>query len=294
MEDNRIDLHKVPEAPFESRRYLLGPILDSVAKQSSTFLAERLSNRQLLKQAIVFFEQDLLDVQRSDFESLGRTGFVPVVEAAQALDESLTHALFGYHKASVDSQRRALEITLVGAYFTSSAVTAADARKWMQAMCQTPFFTRALAALGKISPYREANDSCGWSDLLRQHYFDLCDIVHVRGEPASYRELQPSPFVFGGCHTPGFSEDRLARTADSLLRTIQHIAAIDKRPKFIPHRSLFLDSIDLKIDCMFVGFCCSAVHSHVIETIAHSLHRINLPVEYVTVGYLSNPISRQR
>jgi len=105
-------------------------------------------------------------------------------------------------------------------------VTAADARKWMQAMCQTPFFTRALAALGKISPYREANDSCGWSDLLRQHYFDLCDIVHVRGEPASYRELQPSPFVFGGCHTPGFSEDRLARTADSLLRTIQHIAAI--------------------------------------------------------------------
>ncbi len=113
--------------------------------------------------------------------SPARIGFFPWTEAEHELDQAIYHSLLGTYKAGFDHLRRALELVAVGCFFTSSLTSTEDARAWLLSQRDTPLFTRALDRLGNLPRFQRLDDQTQWIEKLKFFYWNLCDIIHVRG-----------------------------------------------------------------------------------------------------------------
>jgi len=131
----------------------------------------------------------------------------------------------GLYRAAVDHHRRALELVVIGAYFVADHVDAAEGTKWYNSDLHTPHFSRALTSLARTGFCQRIDQRTGWLQLVKDHYWHLSDIAHVKGEANSLQQLSGSIFSFSGFPLPSFDPKSLERSVDLFLETCGHVAA---------------------------------------------------------------------
>ena len=221
-----IDMMKVPSDPWAGREYLLSEFLPLVLEASKEHIQNRYKARDQLEVCRQFMVHDLTDAPPGDFATLERMWFFPWVEAEHELSVALNHALLGFHRASYDHQRRGLELILVGSFFISEKTSEEEAQKWVSSYDQTPMFTKTLKRLAKVGLYAGLEARTGWVNEVKEFYWALSDISHVRGEQKGFRSIQPSHSNFNGVPVPEYSTDALEKTLDSFVSTVGYIALL--------------------------------------------------------------------
>ena len=199
MDSKTVDMTKVPSDPWDRREYLLSEFLPLVLERSKEHIHNRYKLRDPLEASCQFIDNDLLDAPRGDLDSLRRVWFFPWVEAQHELSVALNHALLGFHRASYDHQRRALELILVGSFFISEETTEVEAQRWVSSDDLTPMFKRTLKRLCGEGLYVGLDAETGWVSEIQEFYWRLSDISHVRGNQNGFRSIQPSNLNISEC-----------------------------------------------------------------------------------------------
>ena len=221
-----MDLTKLPDCPFEARQRLLQENMEGRTTSAVLHISEEYRRHSLLVDCISFVSHSLMDAPSSEVRKLRRVGFFPWVEATRELDQAINQALLSNYKVVYDHVRRAVELVLVGAFFTSSVTTEEEAIGWMQSDRETPMFSRALKRLLNLPRYQAFDSATSWSQSLSGFYWQLCDVVHVRGLNASFNAIQPSHSCISGVFLPEYNGPSLDRALDTFVSGVQHIATI--------------------------------------------------------------------
>jgi hypothetical protein len=221
-----IDLKKMPSCPLEARIFLISEYAVNRARLTVEYIKNRFQQSKKFEEAINFVDHDLLDCMRSDFESLGRVWLFPATEASNELSECLNRILDCSYKGSRDNMRRALELILVGVYFSHSHISLEDAKCWLNSTDKTPNFSQVIKDLSLLPRFKQFNADYNWASIISNYYWDLCDTVHTRGRKYSLGELQPVHDTINSIRIPEFNEDALRVSLDLFLQTVSHIAMI--------------------------------------------------------------------
>lgn len=221
-----MDTPSSPTCPFESRVRLVEAGRSERLAATVAYIRDEFPRRILLEECLAFAEHNLDEAVSADIESLMRVGYFPWVEAAREFDQAMDLALASHYKAVYDHLRRALELVLVGAFFSSKLTTRAEAVGWTTSNQETPLFTRTLKRVRSLPRFRDLDAATSWGDLLQAFYWKLCDIVHVRGMAVSYNSIQPSFHIMGGKCLPAFDAVSLSRALNAFIDSVRHACAI--------------------------------------------------------------------
>jgi hypothetical protein len=221
-----IDLKNLPACPLEARVVLVNEHAAVRAQLAVDYIKNRYPRYKKFEESRVFVVWDLLDCMRSDFESLARVWLFPATEASDELSECLNRFLDCSYKSSRDNMRRALELILVGAYFSYSHISLQDAQSWLKSTRGTPLFSRVIKDLSVLPRFALLNAVHKWVVRISRFYWDLCDTIHTKGARHSLRELQPAHARINSIWIPEFNEEALRSSLDMYLQTISHIAVI--------------------------------------------------------------------
>ena len=221
-----MDLKNIPSCPLEARVLLVSQHAAARANLSVDYIKNRYPRRNEFDQARNFVDEDLLDCMRSDFDSLGRVWLFPATEASDELSECLNRVLDAAYKGARDNMRRALELILVGAFFSHAHISQTDAKSWLKSTSSTPAFSRAVKDIATLPRFERLNADHNWVAVVSQFYWNLCDTIHTKGEKHSLRHLQPVHASFNSIRVPEFNEVALEASLDLYLQTISHIAVI--------------------------------------------------------------------
>lgn len=219
-----LDLLKVPNEPWYRSAYLISHAAAAASTDAADWIENSYHSRERLRAHLRFLPSALVDGPRGDVESLARVWFFPWTEAASELELSFACALAGLHRGCVDHQRRALELTVVGAYFVADHIDAKNGAAWLTSELRTPFFSRALDSLARTGFCERLNAATQWLEAVKQHYWLLSDIVHVRGQQFGLNAVQPMHLHLSTFPVPEFNAEALCRTLDRLIDTCGHIA----------------------------------------------------------------------
>ena len=127
-----MNLKDLPRCPLERRAFLVSQHAADRARLAVDYIKNRYPRRKEFDQASDFVDQDLLDSMRSDFDSLERVWFFPATEASNELSECLNRLLDAAYKGARDNLRRALELIVVGVFFSHSHISLEDAKSWLR------------------------------------------------------------------------------------------------------------------------------------------------------------------
>lgn len=222
-----MDIKNLPENPIERRTKILQERIDEVIDASLLFINREYEQKKFLIKCNNFVEKDIVETSKSDFESqFKRIGFFPATEASIELGEAFNRSIEGAYKSVYDHLRRALELTLIGAYFTSTSISAQLAQKWLSSEKETPFFKRVRKTLLQNDRFIGLEKACAWSLKLRHLFWSLSDIIHVRGSKFSFQSFHPAIGSISGTTILGFSENSLRNALDTYILTIRHMSTI--------------------------------------------------------------------
>ncbi len=195
-----------------------------VLSESLVFVREEYDRLALFESAMIFCQYDLAEAPAASTENLRRVGLFPWVEASEEFDMSITLAMQGYYKATIDHIRRGLELVLVGIYFTSTVGTETQAREWVKSQRTTPFFSKVLQHLGNLPRHADLDCSTHWFSKLRAFYYSLCDTVHAKGVAVSYNSFQPSHVHLNGTSFSTFFASSMKKTMDAYIDAVRYCA----------------------------------------------------------------------
>lgn len=221
-----MDLQKLPKCPLRARSELITEYSHLLSTRTVDYVHGKYENADVLFDCLTFMDLDLLDCMRSDYDSLGRVWLFPATEAADELGESINRIIQCSYKAVRDNLRRAIELVLVGAYFSLSNISADNAKKWLNSERQTPFISRLLKPLCETVNFKILADEHKWNKTIQSFYWNLCDTIHTRGRAHSLRELQPAHGRINGVALPEFNEDSLDSCLDLFILTVRNISTI--------------------------------------------------------------------
>lgn len=218
-----IDLTQSPREPWFHTAYFFARTTHNISVLSANWIQDSFENKNRLRDHLDFLAHHFDEGVRGTIDTLDRVWFFPWTEAATELRYAFANTLAGLHRASIDHQRRALELVIVGAYFTSDSVDEKAGTSWLNSETDTPRFSRAMKALAKGDLIARLNQLIGWSDLVSKHYWMLCDTVHVRGYEHSLSRIQNAGTYLDGLLLPSFSPAALERGLTLLIKTSEQM-----------------------------------------------------------------------
>lgn len=218
-----MDLNKIPTDPFESRFAFLKEGFEIIANYNVDYIQNEFHKKSLLYQCLDFMSYSLSETSKADFETLERVWFFPAQEATNELNECLHRTFEAAYKSGYDNLRRALEITVVGAYFSMHEINTKDAKDWLNSQRETPLFSRAIKALQKKQRFDDLEKETLWATNLKKFYWYLSDIIHTRGKNYSLGAIQPSYFSYNSIRTKQFSKESLKQLLDTFIETVGNI-----------------------------------------------------------------------
>lgn len=221
-----MNLFDLPSEPLAKRAAILNGSGAECIQESVDFIQNHYENRVLLDVAITFCEHDLSDAPSAEVQKLKRVGFFPWSEAISEMDYSLSLILYGFYKHAHDSFRRAIELVVAGAYFTSGNVTPEEANAWFHSKKDTPQFSRMLKVITKEAHFKTLVEHFDLFDELKTFYWGLSDMLHVKG--TQYSNLNTNRFRG---HTSGvtllsFHPKACTKAMDQFIQTTRLLATI--------------------------------------------------------------------
>lgn len=221
-----MEFNNIPKDPIEARWTIKNYNISTIANETIEFIQNVYAHKEILYSCIDFMDYDLIETSRSDLETLSRIWLFPTREASEELNECLHRIISSFYKAAFDNLRRALEIVIVGCYFSQKNIDAIHAREWLNSKRETPLFSRAIKSLLQNERIKKIEQDTLWVTKLKCFYWDLSDVIHVRGEKYSFNSLQPTMFSYNGLNTPYRSVNNLEKTLNMFIQTFQHICTI--------------------------------------------------------------------
>ncbi|WKZ71125.1 MAG: hypothetical protein QY331_07655 [Melioribacteraceae bacterium] len=218
-----MDLTNIPSDPFESRLAFLRDGFDIYANLTIEYIQKEYPKKLELYQCLDFMGYSMSETSKSDFETLKRLWFFPTNEAISELNECLHRILEAAYKAGYDNLRRALELIVVGSYFSMSETNEKDAIDWLNSQRGTPLFSRAIKSLLNDNRFFNLEKDTLWVTNLKNFYWYLSDIIHTRGNNYSLEALQPSNFSYNNIRTAQFSKANLKQLLDTFIETFKNI-----------------------------------------------------------------------
>ncbi len=222
--EQSLNIFDLPTDPIEKRAAVISRALQTAIPRTVTFISNEYPRSYLLRQCLRFTNWDLLDAPRSDSESLRRVWFFPWAEATREFDQVQTACMLTMYKAAHDHLRRALELVMAGIYFTLENTPEEKARAWISGADGTPYFTKTLKRIVQHSNFSGLEEACNWSGKLKQLYWSLSDVTHVRGQDCGFHTIQPSHLHLGDVSVPEFSAQALTRVLDFYIAVTRNIA----------------------------------------------------------------------
>jgi hypothetical protein len=221
-----LDINTLPDERWDRRGAVLLHGIEERVKYAVALLRDGYREKRLLEECQRFLFDDLNDAPRADWGSLQRVWLFPWQEIQREMSEALNHALLGTYRAVVDNCRRALELALVGVYFIQQHVPETDGREWLRSERSTPLFSRALKQLLLSPRFKQVDSRCALAAVVSKFYWRLCDLVHVRGEEASFQRQQTAYLFFNELAVPEFSASLVEAAADTFIETTRHLATL--------------------------------------------------------------------
>lgn len=218
-----MDLTKIPTDPFKSRLAFLKDSFDIFANLTIEYIQKEYPQKLELYQCLDFMSYSMSETSKSDFETLKKVWFFPTNEATNELNECLHRILEAAYKSGYDNLRRALELIVVGSYFSMSETNEKDAIDWLNSQRETPLFSRAIKSLLNDNRFSNLEKDTLWVTNLKKFYWYLSDIIHTRGKNYSLETLQPSNFSFNEIRTTQFSKESLKQLLDTFIETFKNI-----------------------------------------------------------------------
>jgi len=218
-----MDLTKIPTDPFESRLAFIKDGFDIFANLTIEYIQKKYPKKLELYKCLDFMSYSMSETSKSDFETLKRVWFFPTNEATNELNECLHRILEAAYKSGYDNLRRALELIVVGSYFSMSEINEKDAIDWLNSQRETPLFSRAIKSLLYDNRFSNLEKETLWVTNLRNFYWHLSDIIHTRGHKYSLDSLQPSNFSYNEIRTTQFSQESLKQLLDTFIETFKNI-----------------------------------------------------------------------
>lgn len=218
-----MDLDHIPDDPFECRVQYLEEGFITIARLTVDFIKGEYLRKAELYDCLDFMTYSLSNTCRSDLETFRRIWTFPTNEAIDELNEFFFRLLQAAYKSAFDHLRRALELIIIGSYFSMKEIKAEEAVKWLRSEKGTPNFSRAIDALLKDPRVNALESNCKWATNLKELYWFLCDVIHTRGREFSLDTLQPSYFSLNGIRSTQLSKVSLALLLDKYIQTLQNI-----------------------------------------------------------------------
>lgn len=222
----KINFADLPDDPFEVRASLLSSTGGCALAESAKYINERYGDRDMLKLAVDFSTEDLLDAAPSYFDSIKKVWFFPWVEAGYELEKSLNLIMLSSYKNSYDSMRRALELMIIAAFYVLDSIDAKKARSWLSSNRNTPNFKRAVEELIKHEPYLNCERQCEFTKHISDIYYELSDYIHVKGVEKSNSRLESAMYNVHGVHLFVFNESACGKSLNLLIETIRMISLV--------------------------------------------------------------------
>lgn len=218
-----MELKNLPTDPFEARFSIQKEKYNAIAVDTIKYIQNEYQHKDLLYACIDFMNYDFIETSNFNFEELQRIWLFPTKEASAELNESLNRTINASYKAAYDNLRRALEIMIIGCSFAQQNVGLLQAQEWLNSEHETPLFSRAIESLLQDKRIKKLEQDTFWITQLKNFYFDLSEIVHVRGEQYSSEILQPAMYSYNGIAAPQLSLRNLHKVLDTVILTAQHI-----------------------------------------------------------------------
>jgi hypothetical protein len=218
-----MDFKNIPNDPFECRIAFLREGFDSTTSLTVSYVQNEYPRKSELYHCLDFMSYSLLETIHSDFETLSRVWLFPTVEATDELNECLHKILLASYKSGYDNLRRALELVVVGAYFSLIEIDVHEAKMWLNSQRETPLFSRAIKALLRDKKVRNLETNSHWITNLKNFYWRLSDIIHTRGKNFSLEAFQPSNFSYNGIRITHYSKESLKQLLDTFIETFKNI-----------------------------------------------------------------------
>jgi hypothetical protein len=160
-----------------------------------------------------FASQILTECYPSDFESIKKMWWFPIVEAGLELEYSLFFAKAGIYKVAHMSLRNFLELSLTCFHFL--LMKEAKGNEWVRGHVPTPFKRGILNVLLDNEDFFKLDRYIAIKDRIESAYRLLSDICHTRGQPSSHMTLSKANY-------PRFIEESLRR----YIQTTQDVVDI--------------------------------------------------------------------
>ena len=218
-----MELKNLPTDPFEARFSIQKEKYNAIAVDTIKYIQNEYQHKDLLYACIDFMNYDFIETSHFDFEEIERIWLFPTKETSAELNESLYRIINASYKAAYDNLRRALEILIIGSSFAQQNADVPQAQEWLNSEHEAPLFSRAIESLLQDKRIKKLEQDTFWITQLKNFYFDLSDIVHVRGEQYSRKTLQPAMYSFNGIAAPQLSLKNLHRALDTVILTTHHI-----------------------------------------------------------------------
>lgn len=218
-----MDLINIPKDPFECRLAFLKDGFNIIANLTINYIQSEYPSKLELYNCLDFMSDSLLETSRSDLETLSRVWLFPTNEATDELNECLHKILQASYKSGYDNLRRALELVVVGSYFSMSEIDVEEAKMWLNSQRETPFFSRAIKALLKDNRVSNLEANSLWITNFQNFYWHLSDIIHTRGKNYSLEAIQPSNLSYDGIRTTQYSKESLKQLLDTFIETFKNI-----------------------------------------------------------------------
>jgi len=184
------------------------------------------SNREKserLELAIKFVDLCLVDAFRTgEFNELSHITFFPSTEAQMEFDQSIKHALIGSYKSAYGFLRRGLELSLLHIYF---AVTKnyQKSRDWLNSERNTEFFSTIINKIFKDARFSEFEEQTSWKEKVQTLYWEIADVLHVKGMKKGFREMNSPRSYISGTHFESVSMSSLDDFIDAYIAVIENI-----------------------------------------------------------------------
>ncbi|HIF9246237.1 TPA: hypothetical protein ACX6Q2_001080 [Photobacterium damselae] len=215
---------ELPRDRFKARRDLLKSSIEVVLSETSEYIYAEYQELEKLERAELFCKYELMEAPSARVDHLQKVGIFPWVEAAHELDSCLTVIFEGNYKNAFDSLRRAIELVVTGSFFVLDNIEQGKAREWMESDRSTPNFKRALKVIEDAYQYSGCDEEVSWTKSLLGHYWELCDVIHVKGVKNSSSEISPRHSFISGVSIPHFDQKACNLSLSYYLKTVELVA----------------------------------------------------------------------
>lgn len=220
-----IDFSKIPEDNFE-RIALLSTYKIEEIKVESRRSIKNYPKIKLINDIFSFVNDIWFDSVPGFYSIHKKVGFVPLNQAKIDFLSCIEQLTFANYRSSYDSLRRMYEMAILQIYFSLDSVSEEVVQKWKNSEINTPNFSKMFDVIVKEEKFSNFNNTYGLLNEAKNHYWNLCNKIHVKGISNSYIDFSNSVVSIAEIPIKKTDQNIIFSIFDSIIISFQIISSV--------------------------------------------------------------------